>query len=242
MSTLPNFALHNGESGCVPITKISNTRGLRGLRGLGLGSAQQTNAIIGASASVAGSVGAIIAATGAIPVAGPFIAAAAALTEVISSFFQGCGNTCVEATQIVNQIEPYLQQNLANYLALPIPRTQAEQQAAEAVFNNAWAEVTSTTSGCGNPALGTAGQNCISQRGPNGSIPNHPGVNWFTLYYDPIANDPNVAPNTTATDLVSGNGVTNLYNYISGMGVNPLWLILAFVGVGVFMFTGNKGN
>ena len=229
------------ESTCLPISTS-----------FGLGSATTTNQIIGLSTSAVGATGSILAASGAfaaIPIAGPFIAAAAALTGIIASFFQGCGNTCVEATQIVNQIEPYLQQNLANYQALPIPRTQAEQQAAEAVFNNAWSQVLAA---CGNPALGTAGQNCISQRAAGGSIPNHPGVNWFTLYYNPIANDPNVAPNTTVSDLTGGTVAgsstagtgtgtnTDMEDVISNIFSNPLVLIGVVAVIGGFMFIGEK--
>src|SRR5271156_1512942 len=148
--------MNQAESTCLPLLSTP--------MGLGLGDAKTTNQIIGLSTSAVGATGSILAAAGvftAIPIAGPFIAAAAALTGIIASFFQGCGNSCIQATQVVNSIEPYLQQNVAAYLALPTPRTQAEQQAAEAVFNNAWAQV---VAGCSNPALGTAGQNCISQR------------------------------------------------------------------------------
>jgi hypothetical protein len=46
--------------------------------------------------------------------AAPFVAAAGALLELVSAasaLYAGCGVTCVEATNIVNQVEPYLQQN-----------------------------------------------------------------------------------------------------------------------------------
>src|SRR5579871_2856802 len=162
---LPSFGIDQQESACLPV--MTSKRGL--------GTAQQTNQVIGLTSTGVATAGAIISSpallgTAAIPIAGPFIAAAAALIPIIASFFQGCGNTCIVATQVVNNIEPYLQQNLAAYQALPIPRTQAEQQAALAVFDSAWAQVTSPQ-GCGNPALDGAGQRCISERGPGGSIP-----------------------------------------------------------------------
>jgi hypothetical protein len=140
--------------------------------------------------------------------------AVAGLSNLFASVFSGCGQTCVEATHVVDQVErQYMVPNLQQYLALPV-RTKAAQDAALQVFDYAWQMV---LQGCGDPNLGDAGRRCISERGPSGSIPGHPGMNWFTLYRDPIANDPGVVPNPTPASLVgdAGSGL------LAALGVNP---------------------
>ena len=52
-----------------------------------------------------------------------------AISQLLVGIFQGCGQTCVEASNIANQVEPALQQNLAAYLASPV-RTVSMQAAA----------------------------------------------------------------------------------------------------------------
>jgi hypothetical protein len=138
----------------------------------------------------------------------PFVAAAGALLELISSasaLYSGCGVTCVDATNIVNQVEPLLQQNMQLYFTNP-NRTTCDQQAAINTFNSIQALV---TQGCNAPPLNgtTAGKNCISDRysrtscafgkttaneyPPYASVPYPVGVcwNWLVAYYDPIVND-----------------------------------------------------
>lgn len=134
------------------------------------------------------------------------VTAATQLVVAVEKLFSGCGSTCTEATSIVNQVEPYLIQNNQLYFTNP-NRTTADQQLAISTFQKIWATVTSSQ-GCGNPILGTAGQNCINERGPNAtgctfgyttaneyppycSVPYPVGVcwNWFLAYYTPIVND-----------------------------------------------------
>jgi hypothetical protein len=171
----------------------------------GLGQAgQPPGEISQISSQVGGSLLAIAPATGP---AAPFVAAAGGVAELVgavSRLFQGCGATCTEATTIVNQVEPYLVQNNQLYFTNP-NRTTGDQAAALATFEQIWATVQKN---CGNPQLGTAGQNCINERGPNATnctfgkttaneyppycaVPYPVGVcwNWFLAYYDPILND-----------------------------------------------------
>ncbi len=74
-----------------------------------------TTTASGITKTVTGSVGAsMLAAAPFSGPAAPFVAAGGALLELISacsSLYSGCGVTCVEATNIVNQVEPYLIQN-----------------------------------------------------------------------------------------------------------------------------------
>lgn len=87
-------------------------------------------------------------------------------------------------TQIVNGLEPLLNKNKEAYLAGP--GTCADQAAALAAFDSAWQWLISPK-GCGSGIYGSAGNACISDRGPGGKFP------WWTWYRDPIANDPRAA-------------------------------------------------
>jgi hypothetical protein len=181
------------------------------------------------------------------PIAGAAVAAAGGIAELVgavSKLFQGCGATCTEATTLVNQVEPYLIQNNQIYFTNP-NRTTADQATAAATFQQIWATITSTQ-GCGNPALGSAGQNCINERGPNAtgctfgyttaneyppycSVPYPVGVcwNWFLAYYDPIINDvPPGGVSTVATGTSSTSGT------IAGI---PSGLLLGIVGVVILL-------
>jgi hypothetical protein len=207
-----------------------------------------------------GTVGSTVAsATAFIPGVGPLVAGAVAaatqLAVVIENIFSGCGATCVQTSQFVNQVEPVLQQNLAAYVGYPV-RTQSMQAAHLTVFDQAWAKVLQF---CGQAAMGPAGQNCISGRqqgacfyktspggwkqnsdgsysyvapGPNGS--GSACWNWFVGYRDAIANDPGVIPDpvgTSAADAV--NSVTAaISNPSAPSSLMPLLLLaLAVVGV-----------
>jgi uncharacterized membrane protein YphA (DoxX/SURF4 family) len=187
-----------------------------GMAGLGQ-STQQISAIAATGAST--TVG-ILVALGTI--AGPIGAVAAGLIAVgqlLVGVFKGCGQTCVDASNIANQVEQALQQNLSEYMSAPV-HTESLQAAALNNFQTAW---NALTQACGNPALQSAGQNCISERqqgacsyhvsafgwqqqngtwtyvypGANGSGNNC--WNWWLAYHDSIANDPTVVPDSTVT-------------------------------------------
>jgi hypothetical protein len=122
----------------------------------------------------------------------------------------------VATTQIVNQLEPVLQENLASYLAGP--RTVVDLQAALANFDSAWAWLVSSQA-CGNIVeLGDPGRRCIEDRNHGGQF------DWFRAYRDPIATDQPVT--TTVTSLVSS--VTS-----SGSGI--LLLAVACLVMGVLL-------
>jgi hypothetical protein len=100
----------------------------------------------------------------------------------------------VATTEIVNKVEPLLQDNLRGYLEGP--RTVESQRQALENFTAAWQYVLDH---CGIPEMGEPGQRCISERQQGGSAPWCPtstGCDWFTLYRDPIAND---VPNMPAS-------------------------------------------
>ena len=81
---------------------------------------------------------------------------------------------------------------------------------------------------CGNPALGAAGQRCISERLVRGGSapwctkPNNVGCDWYTTIYDPIANDPNVVADPASA-------VNSVVSSIAGGNVLVLGLVAALV-------------
>src|ERR1019366_4503203 len=103
-------------------------------------------------------------------------------TALIGAFGigNGCGSTCTLSTQVVNQVEPLMKQNLvaaqqqaaANSGCL----TLAEAQQLEANFNALWQQV---VTGC-NQVGGAGGSQCISDRQPGGKY------DWTSYYLTPI--------------------------------------------------------
>src|SRR5690606_25802107 len=65
----------------------------------------------------------------------------------------------VATTEIVNEVEPILQQNLAGYLAGP--RTYSSQEQAIQNFHAAWDFVVQH---CGIPDMGEPGKWCVNDR------------------------------------------------------------------------------
>ena len=158
--------------------------------------------------------------------AAPFVAAAGAIMAFVANFTQGCGNTCVAATKIVNELEPYLKKNVADYLVIPSPRPSSAQQAALAVFDQVWSTVVTQ---CSNGSLGDAGARCISDRQRGGKW------DWFAYYRDPIANDSNVISDAVGANLYSPNQVLQtVTNVVTGkkLGVG---IGLAVIGLLIWM-------
>jgi len=211
-----------------------------GYRARGMGSGGQILSVAGSVAPFTGP-------------AAPFVSLGVALTGLLMKVFSGCGQTCVLASNEANQVEQYLQKNLALYQQSG--HTQSEQAAALANFDNAWSILEQY---CGNPQLGKAGQNCIGDRqagackwkndgagGPAGS--GSVCWNWFVGYRDPIANDPNVVPDpspiSTLTAIVPAS-VADAANQVTGFfsGISPTWLIagLGLAGLGLLFAGGSE--
>ncbi len=130
--------------------------------------------------------------------AAPFLAAAGALADIVSLFGPNPSNEY--ATEVVNQVEAdVMKPNLAAWQSEV--KTTVNQQAALQNFRSGWTYVTQS---CNNPQLGSAGINCISDRQRGGKF------DWWALYYDPIANDPNVIQDGSISSVFSGNGVAGI--------------------------------
>ena len=124
--------------------------------------------------------------------AAPFVMMAAVFLQALAAFGvgEGCGVTCIQATSIVNQAEPYMQANVDAYESGDI-----DQKTAQTAFKAIWLSVQSS---CGQ-IPGAAGQNCVSER-KDGSCkwkqadpPKYPGqpnqgecFNWFNAYWNPL--------------------------------------------------------
>jgi len=200
------------------------------------------------SSSVAGATAAILALAPATGPAAPFVAAAAALVSLIGNLFHGCGNTCIQATQYANQAGSQLDTLLAQYWALPTPRPYAAQQAylqtCQQIF--AWLQQM-----CSNPALGQAGQRCISERLTQRACPstlndsNIGGGNidfcdYWSVFYNPVLNDPNVeSPTQSTSSPASTGGSTTASSGTASAGTTPdlapLLLIGGLIALALFL-------
>lgn len=204
-------------------------------RGVGDAFQQQVNTGASIAQSGAAVTAALLVQFGAVtgPVGALIGAAAAGLVMVgsmIAKAFEGCGDTCVEATNIANEVSDYLVQNLQAYQASPV-RYRSIQAAA---LNNVDTALAALRQGCSNPALGAAGQRCISERLIKGGTapwcpnPGNTGCDWITLYRDPIANDPTVVADPLGSSLLSSVGL-NPSATIAGIKLSDLLLPAALL-------------
>jgi hypothetical protein len=195
-------------------------------------------------------------------IAGPIGAAIGgliAIGQLLVGIFQGCGQTCVQASNIANQVEQALQQNLFAYINSPV-RTVSMQAAAINNFNTAW---NALTQACGNPALQSAGQNCISERqqgacsykttpggwtqGTDGTCTyTYPGANgsgtacwnWFVGYLTPLQTDPCVVPDETVLNSTTATGTTGTSVASSTTAATNLPLLVLVGGGILFLLAG----
>ncbi len=130
--------------------------------------------------------------------AAPFLAVAGALADIVSLFGPNPSNTY--ATEVVNQVEAdVMKPNLVAWQTEA--KTTANQQAALQNFASGWNYVMQS---CNNPALGSAGTNCIRDRQRGGKY------DWWSYYYDPIANDPNVIQDSVASVFSGGSSIAGI--------------------------------
>ena len=184
-----------------------------------------TTNILKAIGTIGGPVGSIIASIGQLGV-------------LLVQVFKGCGNTCIQATQYANQVEPLLQQNLQQYISSSV-RTVSMQAAAVNNYNTA---IAALEQACGQANLGSAGTNCIDERvdasscqwkaSPGGWSGACPGtyqgygasgsgnacVNWVILYLDPIQNDPCVQPDSVLTSSSGSTSTSSGSSVVSSSG------------------------
>ena len=158
------------------------------------------------------------------PLAGPWAPVVLAVGNILGPIvasFNGCGQTCVQATQYANQANTALQQALNVYMSAPIHYKSAQTATLaqmQAVFD-------ALRQACSNPALGSAGQRCISDRLVEGAVTSwcngKVGCDWITAYYNPVLNDPNVVADPAS--------VASLLTSVESGNFLPLALVAALV-------------
>lgn len=220
----------------------------------GLGAtAQQTVQQIGGASSgvVAAAAGPAlgtalgISASLAIPIVGAALAGVVAGIEAILN--SGCGETCIETSQWANQASAQLDRMMAAYFGVPAPRPQSLQSACLQIFQQIWNTLVQQ---CSQPNLGTAGQNCISDRQDGAckwkaAPPAYPGEpatgtcwNWWNAYYYPILNDPNVVPDSvlssSASSSSTNSNTTAITTTAAAPGSIPGWVWLAAAAVALW--------
>jgi len=235
----------------------------------GFGAAPQVASAVGTGASLASTVAApaissAIAAPAvlgslAVPVIGAALAGVTLLvTKLIAN--SGCGPTCIQATDYANQAGTLLTQNAQAYFNLPIPRPQSAQQQALQNANALWNQLVSL---CQVPALGNAGQRCITDRQEGACTwkvpasqtqPQFPGgptagqcFNWWNALIDPIQNDPNVVADAQSATAQAGSSSSSILGGISippalttsYFGI-PLWGWAAGAALLFFMMSGDR--
>jgi hypothetical protein len=222
----------------------------RGYFGPGMDGLGDTRPITSAIGSGLLSAGGVIAAIPGGQLPGAIVAAVGALTGLIGGLFAPNVNN-IAATHIVDQIETQLNQLEAGWQALPpSQKTQTNQAAFLELIDAALNKV---QQGCSNPALGTSGQRCISERLVQGGTapwcpnPGHMGCDWVTAYRVPIANDPNVIPDPVATVGGSvggtvGGSIDNTVATVSQAlgGVSPLWLGVGLIAAALLLVGDSK--
>jgi hypothetical protein len=187
------------------------------------------------------------------PITKAILAIAALVTGMIINVFSGCGNSCIQATHVVDKVEAeYLKPLLDKWQSMPV-KYYSVQQAMLKVFDDAWEQI---LRGCSDPALGDAGKRCISERQRGGTSKWCPNCNWFTLYRDPIANDPNVVPDPIPEEFMnSGNdgygggydgpststSTSNSFDINSKVGGVPVWVI-TLGGIGMLLLSSSSGG
>jgi hypothetical protein len=166
----------------------------------------------------------------------PVIGAALVGATLLASYLirnSGCGQTCIVTSQWADQAEAMLKQNLAAYLALPVPRPASAQAVALANFDAVWKTLQQQ---CGQSGTGDAGKRCISDRQAGAcKWRDSAGAcfNWFSGYRDPIANDADVVDDSAVAQLSSA--VSSVLPGGSSASLVPLVLIAALVIVGVML-------
>jgi hypothetical protein len=141
----------------------------------------------------------------------------------------------VATTKIVDAVEPHLQDNLRGYLEGP--RTRTSQAQALENFKAGWQYVVER---CGIPEMGDPGQRCISDRQHGGKW------DWWSYYYDPIANDPRVKEDPmidTETGLLTEFKTDPVTGEVTAVpfgetGNQYTWLALGAAAVGVALILG----
>lgn len=229
-------------------------------RGLGVTAAQATGAGQGAAVGavqiatsptvggkISGAGGMILSAAPFAGPAAPIVAIAGAVVSVAGQIIalvgwgDGCGKNCILTSDWANKAEALLRQNIDAYFNSPV-RNKSTQETALAGFDAIWAQLAAA---CGQQQLGGAGQRCTGDR-ERGACkwkqtgqspwPGGPKLgecwNWFSAYRDPIANDPNVVPDSSL-DLSSASAAVDSIFGASSSSFVPMLMVAGLIFLAV---------
>jgi len=141
---------------------------------------------------------------------------------------EGCGPTCVQATNIVNQAEPTFKMNVTAYQNGQISQSQALSN-----FDQMWLAIQQACGGI----PGVAGQNCVGDR-QEGACKWRDSSgqcwNWFIGYRDPLLQPSNVPFQDTTGSVVSnvGNVVGSLFSGNAGLIAGGALVVLGLLLTG----------
>jgi hypothetical protein len=177
----------------------------------------------GMGLTTSGEIAAIGSSAAVIPVVGPIIAG---VTQILGALGvgNGCGQSCITATQYANAAQSAMETNL-NAAQQTVSEngclTPDEVTTLVNNYNTIWSQM---VAGC-QTVPGAAGQNCVSERAPTGKY------NYQGAYLAPILALPVCAPTASS---VAGSSTT-----ASAMGttttstssdMTPLLLLAAAIG------------
>lgn len=224
--------------------------GLRGLRGMGVAAPTVATTTYAATETALATAAAVTP-----PPANIILAAAAGVVKILQAIGigQGCGPTCVQATSIVNQAEPYLQANILNYFAQPAPRSAASQaaaiQQAQAIMQGVNASCQAIPPPGGTQCIGDRQAGACTWKQTTDSvllaIPGEPQPgecwNWVSGYIDPIVNDAYIAPigTMTGSGTISSSSSSSTGSS-SGSSSSSVYLIGAAVLLGLVILGGRN--
>lgn len=154
------------------------------------------------------------------PVGIAIAAAAVGIQIALQKLFSRKGpQQRIQATQIVNEAEVVLQQNVAEWNSSY--KTKEEQAKHVAAFDYAWGEVVRLLS---DPNLGNPGKVGIEERTRGGKW------DWFAAYRDPIANDSTKTYGDVWDQLMGGTGESGGSNLALYAGIGLMVLGIIFMG------------
>lgn len=216
---------------------VSWSPGVAGVYGLGAGEGQRIalQTVSSAGTIAAGTAPLWTQAAWAIPVIG---AAVAGVALALTAWFTRKGpRQRVQTTEIVNELEPMLQKNVAAYLAGP--HTHSSQAQALANFDAVWNVLTEN---CRQEQYGDPGKHCIEDRQAGACLWQEAGKcwNWFVGYRDPIANDPNVKADPTISQEVGSTLSQLTGGLIPAGGSGGLLLVGAVVLLALALSSGGS--
>lgn len=214
-------------------------------------SGEAAGAVTGAADTAAGILALIPG--GQVPAA--IVAAIGNALGPVIAMFNGCGQTCVLATQDINQIGAAMTQAFHAYMDAPV-HYESGRAAFISYFNQLIAAVKQA---CGNPQLGQAGRDCISENtdpsachwkaSPGGwNPPNSPNATytWWgpsgsgTACWNPfvmlndVINDPTVVPDPVGASVLSSFGVNPQSTFL-GVPILDLALPVLLIALGLFI-------